>query len=80
MALTRARRDERRRQALQALRQAYRDRKRVTLTLQRGRKRPRVTGVVREVAVSGAFVQLDDGEPVPLHVPVEIIRCVERAA
>lgn len=89
VALTKAERAARREVLLEKLRiaaSAYRPRP-VTLELQRGRKRPRVTGRIVYVATSGAFVLVaDDGEPDtsigeqpgPLHVPVDTIRNVYR--
>lgn len=90
MALTKAQRAERRAAVAEALRRAWwrRDargrRTRVELTLQQGRRRPTVSGTVRYVATSDAFVLIDDGladpstaQPLePLHVPVDAIRSV----
>lgn len=94
MALTKAQRAARRAEVLEQLREAWwkRPRPRLELTLQRGRRRPRVAGVVRYVATTDAFVLLggddwpDDRERMPasilgqpgatLHVPVDVIRSV----
>lgn len=89
MALTKAQRAARRDRVLGQLRLAWirpkAAERRVELTLQRGRTRPRVTGVVCYVATSGAFVHLrDDDWPddaperlaPTLHVPVDAIRSV----
>lgn len=94
MALTSAQRAGRRAEVLEALRAAWRPwlrpglRDPVELTLQDGRRRPRVAGVVHYVATSGSFVLLNDREHDPtacvpacrcdrhLHVPVDVIRSV----
>jgi hypothetical protein len=87
VALTKAQRAARRDRVLAELRRSWVDcqRPRVELTLQRGRSRPRVSGVVCYVATSGAFVHLrDDDWPdavaerlaPTLHVPVDAIRSV----
>jgi hypothetical protein len=79
VALTKAQRAERQRRAVDELRSRWRgpqrDR-RVTLTLQDHRRRPRISGWVAYVATSGAYVLLDDGGEDPLHVPTDIIRAV----
>ena len=85
MALTKAQREERREKAAETLRMYWRRGKpaerRVTLGLQKGRRRPRVTGEVTYVATSGAFCLIDDGtgNPTHLHVPVDRIRSVDPA-
>jgi hypothetical protein len=88
VGLTNAQRAERRAEVLAALRRAWIRRDRVELSLQRGRTRPRVSGVVSYVATSGAFTHLrDDDWPddaperlaPTLHVPVDVIRSVRPA-
>lgn len=90
MGLTKAQRRARRERVLEQLRVAACDtRHPVTLTLQRGRKRPRVTGHVAYIATTGSFVLLrrpdvpadptiGERERDPLHVPVDVIRAVNR--
>lgn len=87
MALTSAQRAARRDRVLAELRRSWVDcqRPHVELTVQRGRRRPRVTGRVVYVATSSAFVLLaedDWPDDVPerlsptLHVPVDAIVAV----
>jgi hypothetical protein len=82
VALTKAQRAERRAEVLEQLRNAWRpwlplgQRVDVELVLQRGRRRPRVRGLIAYMATSGAFVLMDDGGEEPLHVPIDVIRSV----
>lgn len=90
MALSRRQRAKRAAHVLVLLRDARLPHARgvVTLALQRGRRRERITGRVVHVAASGAFVLLAVGDEVsadesigerardPLHVPVDVIRSV----
>jgi hypothetical protein len=81
--MTKAERERRREAVLFQLREVWWGRRgcgrRVTLALQRGRKRPLVSGRIAYVATSGAFVLVDDGGDEPLHVPLDVIRSVEPA-
>jgi hypothetical protein len=73
VALTKAKREERRLTAIARLREAWHHYRSplVTVTIQRGRQRPRFTGRVVFVATSGAFCLLDDGGEDRLHVPLD---------
>jgi predicted metal-dependent RNase len=79
--MTKAQREHRARVALEALRAAWRGAKKpdryVRVTLQQGRKRPRVSGYVVYVSTTGSYVLLDlgDGDD-PLHVPLDVVASV----
>lgn len=74
MALTKAQREKRRAAIETELRIVFSRRAPdVTLTVQRGRTRPRVTGRLMTIATSGAFALLDDGGREPLHVPLDAV-------
>lgn len=75
MALRKAEREARRVEAEKALRRAWW--RRVRVTVQDGRRRPRSEGIVRHVATSGAFALLDDGGDELLRVPLDDVRKVE---